>query len=141
MPRVPFKDWAGETDNKMTIKCTLRFLRAGGDEDSDDVIIIRSMAVSPDLFYVSYRPGDASSRLSYEASMSRGATMDYVTDVLKSMCYDVDPFDRLQVLTDMHPSVMYSVSDMDNVIARKLVENMVYTCLRTRVLRVRRAAA
>lgn len=125
----------------MTIKCTLRFLRSGEDEDCDDVIIIRSMAVSPDLFQVTYRPGDTSSRTSYEASMSRSTVMTYVTDVLKSMRYDVDPFDRIQVLTDMHPSVMYSASDMDDVIARKLVENMVYTSLRTRVLHVRRATA
>ena len=141
MPNVPFKDWVSETDNKMTIKCTLRFLRCGEDEDRDDIIVIRTMAISPELFHVSYQPGDTSTRVTYEASMSRGATMDYVTDVLKSMRYDVDPFDRVQVLTDIHPSVMYSVADLEDVTTRKLVENMVYACLRTRVLRVRRALA
>ena len=118
------------------IKTTLRFLRNGETEDRDDVINIYSVASSSDLFRVLYVPGDSASHYRYESQMTRSGVLDYVSDILKSMRYDIDPFDRIQVSTDLHPSVMYAVADMDNTIVRKNLENIVYTSLRSRVVRV-----
>jgi hypothetical protein len=120
----------------MTIKFTLRFLRPGEHEDSDDVITASTSKASPDLFHISYRPGDTDARVSYQATMSRSTLMDYVQDILESMTLDVDPFDRIQLLTDIHPTVMYSASDMDNRSTRNLLRDMIYSSLRTRVVRV-----
>ena len=117
------------------LKFTLRFLRPGATQSEDDVILVYSGSGSPDMFRVVYRPGDCSSRVKYEAHMTRTGVLDYVSDILKSMRYDVDPYDRIQVLTDLHPTVMYSVADMDNTVARRGIENMVYASLRTQVKR------
>lgn len=117
------------------LKFSLRFLRTGAGEREDDVVNVYTVAASSDLFRVLYIPGDSASGMKYEARMTRGGVLDYVTDMLRSMRYDVDPFDRIQVSTDLHPSVLYAVADMDNAVIRKNLENMVYTSLRTQVVR------
>lgn len=117
------------------IKTTLRFLRHGALPDVDDVITIYTVPTSTELFRVLYAPGDSGSRAHYECQMTRSGVLEYVSDILKSMRYDVDPFDRIQISTDLHPTVMYSVADMDNSLVRKNLENMVYTSLRVRVAR------
>jgi hypothetical protein len=66
--------------------------------------------------------------------MSRGSVMSYITDILKSLKYDVDPFDRVQVMTCLHPSVMYSVEDLESGIARRNIEDIIYTALRAQVV-------
>lgn len=131
---VPFKDCDIQIDNNM-LKFTLRFLRPNASQSNDDIILVYSGPSSPDLFRVVYRPGDLDSGLKYETHMTRTGVIEYVSDILKSMRYDVDPYDRIQLLTDLHPSVMYSVADMDDGVARRSIENMVYASLRTQVKR------
>jgi hypothetical protein len=120
----------------MSIKTTLRFLRSGESYENDDVIKIYSTRV-PDTFRVVYTPADSTTDSVYTAFMSRGSVLSYITDILKSMKYDVDPFDRIQISTDLHPSIMYSASDMDDVIPRRNLENMLHTSLRTTVVHTR----
>ena len=134
IPNVPFKDYSIQSDKML--KTTLRFLRHGAGESEDDVINIFSGNSSPDLFRVVYVPGDSSSGYRYESYMTRSSVVDYISDILKAMRYDVDPFDRIQLSTDLHPSVMYCVEDMENVVTRRNIENMLYTSLRCRVIRV-----
>jgi hypothetical protein len=121
------------------LKVTLRFLRAGAGELCDDIINVYDVADVHDLFRVVYRPGDGSRRFQFECQLTRAGLLSYVSDILKSMKYDVDPFDRIQVLTDMHPSVMYPVADMEDPVTRRNIEDLVYSSLRTRVRRVRYA--
>jgi hypothetical protein len=113
------------------LKISLRFLRSGQDETNDDVIHIYSTP-SSELFRVTYRPADTGRQ--YSTHMTRGTTLGYTMDILKSMRYDVDPFDRIQVMTDLHPSVMYSVADMDDFSVRRNIENALYTSLHTHVV-------
>lgn len=131
---VPFKDCSIQTDNKMTIKMTIRFIRSGEGEDRDDVIIIHSTPIS-DMLRVVYTPADSSSGSVYTTYMSRSGVLTYVSDILRSMEYDVDPFDRIQLSTDLHPSVMYSAADMEDIVARRNFENLVHSSLRTTVVR------
>jgi hypothetical protein len=131
---VPFKDCFTQTDKML--KTTLRFLRQGSGADDDDIINIYSTNTSLDLFRVVYTPGDSSSGIRYESQMTRSSVLDYVSDILKGMRYDVDPFDRIQLSTDLHPSIMYCVEDMENVVTRRNIENMLYTSLRCRVVRL-----
>lgn len=118
----------------MPIKTTLRFIRSGEGQDYDDVITISTTRIS-DVFRVVYTPGDSDTGSVYTSYMSRSKTMKYVSDILRGMCYDVDPFDRIQIQTDLHPSIMYSVSDMDSAVARENLENMVDASLHTTVIR------
>jgi hypothetical protein len=131
---VPFKDCFIQSDKML--KTTLRFLRQGSGEDDDDIVNIYSTTTSPDLFRIVYTPGDSSSGMRYESQMTRHSVLDYVSDILKGMRYDVDPFDRIQISTDLHPSIMYCVEDMENVVTRRNLENMLYTSLRCRVVRL-----
>lgn len=131
---VPFKDCY--INIRKMLKTTLRFLRHGATETNDDVINIFSSDISPDIFRILYVPGDSSHGYRYESQMTRNTVMDYISDILKAMKYDVDPFDRIQISTDLHPSLMYCVEDMENCITRRNLENILYTSLRYRVVRV-----
>ena len=45
------------------------------------------------------------------------------------MPHDADPFEYLQVDTQMHPTVLYHVSDLDDPMVRHLIEDTVETAL------------
>ncbi len=106
-------------------KIIVRFLRPDQPPQNDDVISISSTEMND--FSVTFRPGDHGQ--TYTTTMTRKNVYNYVSDVLKSMSYDMDPFDRIQLITDLHPSIMYSAQDMETVEVRRIVEDMVYDSL------------
>ena len=117
----------------MISKVSPRFLRHNKLEDNDDVICIGE--AEGGMFTLVFRPADLK-RTRFEAVMTRRDILEYISDILKSMPHDIDPFDRIQLLTDMHPSVMYDVIDLDDNRVRYLIEDAVDMSLRTAVSRV-----
>ena len=43
---------------------------------------------------------------------------------------DIDPFENVQLLTTIHPSILYHVSDMDDYATRDIIINMIRDSLR-----------
>jgi hypothetical protein len=121
------------SDNKVT----LYLLHKDDDNSPDDVIIISQHPDVAGLYRVVYRPGEFA-RSSYVFVSSYIEVMNYVSDIIRSLDWDVDPFYRLQVSTSMHPSIIYDVADLGCDRNRRRVEDMIATALRTPVTRVPR---
>lgn len=86
-------------------------------EEGDDVIKILNTPV-PDMFEVRYETADGSTAPEYRGYMSRTRVVDYVRTLVRALPEDVDPFWRLQVSSNLHPSILYEIpdlSDNDNV--------------------------
>jgi hypothetical protein len=102
-------------------KVKLYFTRAGR---TDDVIQIFDDETHNDMFRVVYTPAEYI-KTSNEFYGSTSTVMDYISSVLKSMCYDNDPFDYLQISTAIHPSVMYSIADVSDPKTRYQIEDLI----------------
>lgn len=102
----------------------------------DDGITISAHGGSTDIFEVVYRSPELKMDRKFLASFS--GVLSYIDDTLTSMRYDNDPFEKIQLLTVIHPSVLYHVSDMDDDEVRNLILNMVRDSLRYSVTAVPR---
>lgn len=121
--------------NKMN-KCTIRLLRKTLSESDDDVIHVCDDTEFAEMYRVTFRP--AGSKKMSEFYLDAGRTMAYIATILKTLTYDTDPFEKIQVDTAIHPSVMYHVSDLDDSSVRHLIEDSIEASLRRPVELVRR---
>lgn len=112
------------------------FTRRDLGESSDDAILVTADPDTPDIFEVVYRTPEVKMDRKFFASYS--GVLDYIEDTLTSMRHDMDPFENIQVLTAIHPSVLYHVSDMDESVTRDLIIKMIGDSLRRSVARVPR---
>lgn len=110
------------------ISATLLFTRMGKGGEYDDKLIIRPYCGSREIFQVTYRTPDVSLDRKFLTSFS--GVLSYVEDILTSMRHDMDPFEYIQVLTNIHPVIFYHVSDMDESNIRDLIVNMVRDSMR-----------
>ena len=116
----------------MQMYCTrLLFTRRDLGESNDDAILITAHPDVPDIFEVLYRSPEVKMDRKFHAS--RSGVLDYIEDTLTSMRHDMDPFESIQVLTSIHPSVLYHVSDMDESVTRDLILKMIGDSLRRSV--------
>lgn len=97
------------------------------DDRPDDIL-----AVTPtderNSFRVIYRPGDFDSKQNV-VYMSYYEVQRHVRNVLNSLRYDVDPFERVQLILPAAPSVFYHVSDLDSADVRDLIYDMIEDAL------------
>lgn len=103
--------------------------------EGDDIIRISHDDAYRSVNAIEYRANDVSS--SYKFYLSETATMDYLSDIFKSLDRDTDPFINVQVSTVMHPSIMYDVNDLADNDVRWQLEDMILMALRTKIHRVR----
>lgn len=108
------------------IKTTLYLTHA---TNPDDIIFIKEMSTG--LYEVSYEPNDSKKHRTF--LLSHVDTMSYISDILKSLDHDSDPFDHVQVTTAIHPTIMYNAADFVDIRVRHHVEDMVNMALRTPV--------
>ena len=116
-------------------KCTIRLLRKTLSESDDDVIRVFDDSEFAEMYRVTFRPAGA--KKASEFYLDCGRTVAYISTILKSLEYDTDPFEKVQVDTAIHPSVMYHVGDLDESSVRHLIEDMIEASLRRPVDLVR----
>jgi hypothetical protein len=126
-PVVRFKD--GRRSQGKMQKATLYIHRKNGDAPGgDDVIRFFENNMMLDTTEIVYQSPDL--RKAKKVILPTSKAVAYLGDVLKSFCYDADPFEYVQVSTMIHPSVLYHISDMDRPEIRHLIEDMVEMALR-----------
>jgi hypothetical protein len=106
----------------------LLFLHENKGPAHDDWITVKPHEGSSDIFEVVYRSPDMSSDRMFLASFSD--VLKYIDNTLTSMRHDVDPFENIQLLTVIHPSVLYHVSDMDDSSIRDLMMEIIRDSMR-----------
>lgn len=134
MLNVPFKDLTPFVIQMSSV--SLVFTRKDKGSAHDDRIIITSHSGSREFFDVLFRTPELKADRKFMASFS--GVLRYLEDILTSMRCDTDPFECVQLLTNIHPSVLYHVSDMDESSNRDLILNMTGDALRFDVTAVPR---
>ena len=119
-------------------KCTIRLLRKSLSETDDDIIRVYEDPDFAEMYRITFRSSDV--KKASEFYLDHGRTLGYISTVLKSLTYDADPFERVQVDTVLHPSVMYHVADLDDASVRHLIEDAIDFAIRRPVEHVRRTA-
>lgn len=116
----------------MSGRVTIFLTRKNDDATSkDDVISIHRRADICTAFTIKYRPGDGAQTRVF--NMSETDTMTYVSSIFKSLDYDTDPFDKVQITTAIHPSIIYDVPALADSDIRYRVEDMILNTLQARI--------
>jgi hypothetical protein len=97
------------------------------DERPDDVVTIYSTDTH-ELYHIKMKPGDFEGSW-YEVYMSHERLMTYLDNVFKSLQYDDDPFERVQVDAAMYPSVFYHAAELSYSRTRDFILNIVQDAL------------
>jgi len=126
---VQFKHVCRQT---IMLKATIHFVTK---ENRDDILRIFDDDVHEDMYRVVYKPHDAGTALN-EVYLSYADVQDYVSTILKSLENDTDPFEYIQVMTPIHPSVMYHTSELEDREIRWRVEDMVFLACRKAIRRM-----
>lgn len=113
------------------IKTTLYLTRSGKGRAHDDVIQVSENGESRDLFDVRFTTPEL--RKSKTFTFTESKVMDYISDILRALPIDMDPFENVQLTTAIHPIIFYHVSDMARPDTRTTVMDMIQTALRTDV--------
>lgn len=135
----PFKDDLRASYKMSTAKVLLFIQKRNASSDSDDVISIFEIPEYAEMFRIVFKPGEYKDRRN-QFYMSRRLLQDYISDTLKSLYADSDPFEYVQVSTAQHPSVLYHISDLENRETRHMIEDMVMAavCTPTKFLKTPR---
>ena len=81
----------------------------------DDKIEINRGSRATEMVSVKYVPGDSKTNSEYSFSLTRSGVGRYLENLLFSLTKDQDPFEKIQVSTALSPSIMFHVSDLDDV--------------------------
>lgn len=109
-------------------KVKLFFCRSGLQ---DDIIQFFDDDVHVDMVRIVYTPQEHTEK-SNEFYLTRRAALLYVSQILKSMAYDNDPFEFVQLQTVIQPSIILPVADVSSE-ARYLLEDMIEQALSANV--------
>ena len=91
------------------LKASLYFTRSGRDHSDDDVIHIFENENSRELFDVQYITPDL--RKSKRFTMPEKDIKTYLTNLIRMMSHDADPFENLQLTTAIQPSIFFHMAD------------------------------
>jgi hypothetical protein len=119
------------------LKVTFFIQRSDGhSEADDDTIRIYDADVYSDMVRVVYSTPEVKRESTFYLTVPNALL--YVRNMLKTLNYDSQPFEYVQVSTSIHPSVLYHVSDLDDSEIRWLIEDTVEVALRSPVLATKR---
>jgi hypothetical protein len=113
------------------LKATVHFITKN---NCDDILRIFDDDEYEDMYRVVYKPHDVSTGLN-QVHLSYSDLKDYFSTILKSLENDNDPFEYIQILTPIHPSVIYHTSDLEDREIRWRVEDMVFLACRKAIWR------
>lgn len=125
--RHPFKDARLHSYKMLRLK--LYFIYS--DNRKDDTISIHSTP-SGSCFRVIMRPSEYE-ETQFETYMNLDKVLDYIHNSLKSLQYDVDPYEQVQITSMMSPTVLYHVADMSSEEIRHLIDDILYDELTSEV--------
>lgn len=91
----------------------------------DDIVQFDRVQSDPDRIRVTYRDGTARRRGTYQFYIAREAVNDYVSDLLFGLRHDAEPFEYVQVMTAITPSILYHVADLDDADIRSNIRTTV----------------
>lgn len=94
------------------------------DDRPDDSLTIYGTE-DPNQFKVVFIPGDFENTRKNVGYIDRHLLQRHIHNILNSLSHDVDPFERVQLITAMAPSVFYHVSDLENARTRDLIYDMI----------------
>ena len=100
----------------------------------DDILRIFDDDTHIDMYRVVFKPHDIATGTN-EFHLSYSDLQEYLSTILKSFERDTDPFEYIQVMTPIHPSVMYHTSELEDNDVRWRVEDMVYMACRKSIHR------
>jgi len=104
---------------------TLRFIRAGLDSKHDDIVNIYRM--NDDAFKITFRDGDG--KLKTRArNLTRTEVMEYLSNTLRLVAIDEEPFANMQILTPNMPTVVINPKNMTSQ-TRDLIYDTVETTM------------
>jgi hypothetical protein len=106
-------------------KATVHFITK---DNRDDILKIFDDDKHCDMYRVVFKPHDATG--ANEMYLNYHDLQDYVSTILKSLERDNDPFEYVQVMTPVHPSVLYHVCELEDRETRWHVEDMVFLACR-----------
>lgn len=130
-----FKD--DEPASDKMLKATLYIQRTTSRSSADDDIIhMYDDDEYRDMVRITYSTPEL--KKATEFYMTIPQTLQYLSDTLKSFNYDAQPFEHVQVSTQLHPSVLYHVSDLGCCQTRHLIEDIVETALRRPIFRIKK---
>jgi hypothetical protein len=114
------------------ITATLIITSKDKPSSHDDTITISAVEDSRAVFEVVYSTPDWKVPRTFTTRDLN--VLDYIEDTLKSLSYDVDPFQAVQLYTSVHPSVMYHIADMSDPAIRRLILNQIRDAMRFRTV-------
>jgi len=103
-------------------------------DNRDDILRIFDDDVHEDMYRVVYKPHDIETGLN-EMYLSYADLREYISTILKSLEHDTDPFEYVQIMTPIHPSVMYHTADLEDRDTRWQVEDMIFLACRKAIRR------
>lgn len=112
------------------LKATIHFVNK---ENRDDILRIFDDDAHEDMYRVVYTPNDCDGV--NEFFLTYRDLQDYISTILKSLENDTDPFEYVQLMTPIHPSVMYHTSDLEERDTRWHLEDMIFLACRKAIWR------
>ena len=108
----------------MTQAFSLIFTYDDSRDSRPDEVLTVYPTETRNSYRVVYKSGDWETRKNV-IHMSYYEVQRHVRNILNSLTYDTDPFERVQLILPAAPSVFYHVSDLDNVDVRDLIYDMI----------------
>lgn len=102
------------------------------NSDADDVLSVYHTE-DENVYRVTMKFGDYKNRYN-EAFLSSNQVLSLVKTTLKSLSYDQEPLESIQILTMLAPTVLYDVADMYDIDVREMIEDTLYAALRTKTI-------
>lgn len=103
-------------------------------ENRDDILRIFDDESHEDMYRVVYKPHDIVVGCN-EMFLTYQELQDYVSNILKSLERDNDPFEYIQLMTPVHPSVMYHTCELEDRDVRWRLEDMIFFSCRKPIWR------
>lgn len=125
---VQFKHVARQT---IMLKATIHFVTK---DNRDDILRIFDDDTHEDMYRVVYKAHDVTTGVD-EVYLTYPDLQDYFSTILKSLQHDTDPFEYVQIMTPIHPSIMYHSADLEDRDTRWQVEDMVFLACRKAIWR------
>ena len=102
-------------------------------DKADDVVEFRSSSRDNDsTIEIKHTPGET--KTTYKSWVSRNGAIRYVRNLVAGLSRDVDPCDKIQIMSSMAPCVLYSVKDLQaDVYLRETIEESVEDLFNHRV--------
>lgn len=104
------------------------FTRRNLGSAHDDKVSVTAVEGCPEMFNVVYMSPEFKKERRFTASYS--STLQYVEDILLSLQHDTEPFELVQMITAIHPTVLFHVADMCDCEIRRILMNQVRDSLR-----------